>query len=200
MLNSASTIAAIVFSFALALTSAGHSLAQDVKKGHAAFGDWREDSPGVRRLIEAADLPKAKMQEEVVGNPPETVDRPANAKPKLKEGFSAELVVAGLENPRIIRTAPNGDLFVANREENVVRVYRVKGAKVEKEEIFASDLHQPYGIAFYPPGDDPQWVYIANSNSVVRFPYKNGDMKAGGEPETIIDYIPAAHHWTRDIA
>ena len=76
----------------------------------------------------------------------------------------------------------------------------MNGAKVEMEEIFATNLFQPYGIDFHPPGDDPQWIYIANSHSVVRFPYKSGDMKAKAEPEKIIGYIPAAHHWTRDLA
>lgn len=199
MVDSLAKRAAIVCGFAIAFTSMGTGLAQEVKKGEAAFGDWHDDSPGVRRHIQAADLPKAEMQEEIVGNFPETAERPADAKPKLPDGFSAELVVSGLENPRVIRTAPNGDLFVANSKANEVRVYRVKGAKVEKEDVFASDLFQPYGIAFYPLGDDPQWVYIANSKNVVRFPYKSGDMKASGEPETIIDYIPAAHHWTRDL-
>ena len=37
-------------------------------------------------------------------------------------------------------------------------------------EVFASDLYRPYGIAFYPPGANPEWVYIANSDSLVRFP------------------------------
>ena len=65
--------------------------------------------------------------------------------------------------------------------------------------IFALGLHQPYGIAFYPPGPNPEWIYVGNSYSVVRFPYRNGDLKASGEPETIVDHIPEAHHWTRDI-
>jgi glucose/arabinose dehydrogenase len=192
------SIAALVCG--LAIVVASPISAQEVRKGAAAFGDWREDAPGVRRHIQESDLPKAKMQEEVVGNFPDTAERPSDAKPKLPKGFTAELVVSDLENPRIIRTAPNGDLFVANSKAHEVRVYRMNGAKVEKEEVFASKLFQPYGIAFYPLGSDPQWVYIANSDSVVRFPYKNGDMKASGEAETIIDYIPAAHHWTRDLA
>ncbi len=187
-------------SLAVALTFGPQVWSQEIKKGEAAFGDWQDDQPGVRRHIQANDMPKAEMQEEWVGNFPQTSERPADAKPKLPDGFSAELVVSGLKNPRIIRVAPNGDVFVANSKANEVRVYRMNGAEVEKEEIFAADLFEPYGIAFYPLGEDPQWIYIANSHSVVRFPYKNGDMKAGGEPETIIDYIPAAHHWTRDLA
>ncbi|MBV8832720.1 MAG: sorbosone dehydrogenase family protein, partial [Acidobacteriaceae bacterium] len=59
----------------------------------------------------------------------------------------------------------------------------------------------PFGIAFYPLGDNPQWIYVANTNSVVRFPYKNGDLKASGDRQTIIEKLPAGGgHWTRDLA
>ena len=47
-------------------------------------------------------------------------------------------------------------------------------------------LDRPFGIAFYPPGDDPQWIYVANNNSVVRFPYRNGDLKARGDAQVIV--------------
>jgi glucose/arabinose dehydrogenase len=60
--------------------------------------------------------------------------------------------------------APNGDLFVAEKESNTVRVLRVPSgsAKPERNEVFASGLSQPYGIAFYPSGPNPEWVYVAN--------------------------------------
>ena len=59
-------------------------------------------------------------------------------------------------------------------------------------------LNQPYGIAFYPPGDNPQWVYVGNTDSVVRFPYQNGDLKATARPA----HCSPPHgegHWTRDV-
>lgn len=43
-------------------------------------------------------------------------------------------------------------------------------------EIFADGLKEPYGIAFYPPGDNPQWIYIGNTDAVIRFPYRDGDL------------------------
>jgi len=46
-------------------------------------------------------------------------------------------------------------------------------------DTFASGLRQPFGIALY-PADDPQWVYVGNTDSVVRFPYRSGDLKARG--------------------
>ena len=65
--------------------------------------------------------------------------------------------------------------------------------------MFASDLKRPFGISFYPPGPDPQWIYIANTNSVVRFPYQKDDLKARGAAEHIADLPDGDGHWTRDI-
>ena len=173
---------------------------QPVLKGAAAFGDWRADRPGVRRLIKPEDLPKPYVTKSA-SNSAGLAERPAGAKPRLPPGFSAELVASGIDNPRVVRVAPNGDLFVADSEANQIRVYRLGegSAKPAKDGIFAGNLNQPYGIAFYPPGNDPQWVYVANSDSIVRFAYRKGDLKAARGPETIVDNIPANHHWTRDI-
>ena len=153
---------------------------------------------GVRRLITAQDLPEIGKEEPSIA---EVVPMPVGARPRVPEGFSAELVASVLAQPRAIRAAPNGDLFVANSSENEVRVYRIPSgsSKPTISEVFVAGLHQPYGIAFHPQGPDPQWIYIANSSSVVRFPYKNGDLKTTAKPEGIVECIPATHHWTRDI-
>lgn len=194
----------LVISIALLVaTTASGKLAfgDETKLGEAAFGDWHEDAPGIKRHIKAEDLPPPTITEEWVANFPDQIEMPADAKPQLPPGFSSEMIASGLKSPRVIRVAPNGDLFVAESKANQVRVYRMgeNGAKPENEEIFAADLYQPYGIAFYPLGPEPEWIYIANSHSVVRFAYKNGDLKATGKPEVIVDHIPALHHWTRDI-
>jgi glucose/arabinose dehydrogenase len=73
------------------------------------------------------------------------------------------------------------------------------GSKAAVNEVYATGLNRPYGIAFY-PADDPEWLYVANTDSIVRFPYKVGDTKATGMPEKIVSGIPSEHHWTRDIA
>ncbi|TIV72889.1 MAG: sorbosone dehydrogenase family protein, partial [Mesorhizobium sp.] len=93
---------------------------------------------------------------------------------------------------RVVRVAPNGDLFVADSRANQIRVFRLAegSAKPAEKSVFAKGLTRPYGIAFYPPGDKPQWVYVANSNSVVRFAYRDGDLEASGRPETIVSNIP----------
>jgi len=184
------------------LSASGIALADNgqVLTGEKAFGDWHADKPGVRRLLKAEDQPAAFVSQSA-RNSPDKVKRPKGATPDLPPGFKAEMIASGIANPRAVRVAPNGDLFVADSKANQVRVYRPQGgsAKPAEQAIFAANLYKPYGIAFYPPGDKPEWVYVANSDSVVRFPYTSGDLKASGGPERIIDHIPALHHWTRDI-
>ena len=110
-----------------------------------------------------------------------------------------DLVASGLAGQCVIRFAPNGDLFVADSEANTIRVYRVASgsARPVKSEVYASGLNKPFGIAFYPLGPNPEWVYVANTDGVVRFPYTSGDLKASGKPEEIVEKIPSTHHWTR---
>jgi glucose/arabinose dehydrogenase len=197
--------AVAVLSLALAATMGSLATiaaepAGSVLEGKAAFGDFSKDAPGVVRHITIDDLqpPNATPS---ASNGPDTISRPADAVPEVPDGYAVELVASGIRNPRAMRVAPNGDLFVADSAANAVRVYRIpEGASKPSEQgVFASGLHQPYGINFYPPGPDPHWIYIANSNSVVRYPYKSGDLEAKGKPETVVDKVPASHHWTRDI-
>lgn len=189
----------------LALLVATSAFAQQADQrllsGEKAFGDWKNDQPGVRRLIKPDDLQKPYVTD-TASNGGGVTDRPEGARPILPPGFSAELIASGIDSPRVVRVAPNGDLFVADSRANQIRVYRLAAgsAKPAEEAVFAKSLNRPYGIAFYPPGDKPQWVYVANSNGVVRFAYRDGDMQASGKPETIVDKVPASGHWTRDIA
>jgi glucose/arabinose dehydrogenase len=169
-----------------------------VLAGKDAFGDWHDDRPGLRRLIIVQDLPSIANEMSDIAD---VVPMSAGARPQVPTGFSAELVASGLQQARAIRVAPNGDLFVSDSSAGAVRVYRIPegSAKPVRSETFATGLHQPYGIAFYPPGPSPLWIYIANSNSVVRFRYNNGDTKARTGPERVIECLPWTHHWTRDI-
>ena len=57
-----------------------------------------------------------------------------------------------------------------------------------------------FPIAFYPPGPDPQWVYVAGTKDIVRYPYHAGDMKASGAPQVVVsDLAVGGSHWTRDV-
>lgn len=186
--------------------NASRSASRQVLKGQAANGDWTTDAPGVRRLITPADLPPP-FATQSVDHGARVIRRPEGAWPKAPAGFKVDLFAADLNNPREIRTAPNGDIFVAESGPGRVRVLRDDNGdgKPDVNTVFASDLHQPFGIAFYPPGPNPQYVYVANTDSVVRFPYRNGDTQARGAAEMIVADIPGGGrlrgggHWTRDI-
>jgi glucose/arabinose dehydrogenase len=182
-------------------TTANGASSSQLHTGQAAFiSSWKQEQPGTRRKITLADLPQPYATKSV-NNHADVVPRPDNVWPKTLPGFKIELYAGGLHNPRKLLTAPNGDLFVAESVAGDIRVFRGidKNGKPEKSEVFASGLHYPYGIAFYPPGPNPKWVYIGNTGSVVRFPYRNGDMKARGEAETIVPELPTGGHSTRDI-
>ena len=185
---------------ALMLAATGLLHAQTSLKGQDAFGDWQRDKPGTLRLIAPQDLPKPG-ETPSSANVSRVVTRPAAALPQVPPGFRVELFAEGLSGPRIIRTAPNGDIFVAETSAGRIRVLRAAdgAARPEISEIYAGGLRQPFGIAFYPDGDDPRWVYVANTDSIVRFPYRSGDLKASGKPEAIVATLPTGGHSTRDI-
>jgi glucose/arabinose dehydrogenase len=83
----------------------------------------------------------------------------------------------------------------------------IRGAHADTVELFAeAGLNKPFGIAFYPPGEDPQFLYVANTDGVIRFPYRNGDLKARGPVEKLkaqpsggAGFLRSGGHWTRDI-
>jgi glucose/arabinose dehydrogenase len=191
-----------------ALLSAGAALAQTADSpvklltGQAAFGDWSADAPGVRRHITAADLPApfatpSGQARSVLG------ERPAGATLKLPPGFTAAEFATDLQNPRTITVAPNGDIFIAETAPGQILVMRAADGASQPSEtrLFANNLSKPFGIAFYPNGANPQYVYVGTGGSVVRFPYQNGDLKARGPAETIVpDYPDGGGHYTRDIA
>src|SRR5215472_2768190 len=79
--------------------------------GKAAMGDWTRDAPGVRRKIAVNDLPAPSSNVFAI-NRARVVDRPANAQPQVPPGFKIELYASGFRDPRFLRTAPNGDIFV----------------------------------------------------------------------------------------
>lgn len=169
-----------------------------VRTGPAAYGDWRTDAPGVRRHIRPTDLPSPGRS---ASANPRVVEPPRDAAPKALPGFAVEPFARGLDNPRQLRIAPNGDVFVAESDAGRIRVLRpnAEGSAPSETSVFAADLNYPFGIAFYPPGDNPEWIYVGNTDAVVRFPYRNGDLKARGRAETIVAPLPTGGHATRDV-
>jgi glucose/arabinose dehydrogenase len=203
--------------------------AQQVVTGSAAYADWSQQKPGVMRKITAADLP-APFATESVDNGPTVIDRPKDAWPTAPAGFKVELYAGGdaatpmqraddtratyapqsgtFVMPRIIRMAPNGDFFVADSQAGSIFVLRGVTAEghVQTVSQFATGLDHPFGIAFYPSGGNPQWIYVGTATEVVRFAYKPGELKSeSATPETMVPDIPGyaqlrgGGHWTRDV-
>jgi len=166
----------------------------------APFTDFRYETPGTTRKITVNDLPQPYATDSA-NNGAELVARPENVWPVAPAGFKVELYAAGLDNPRWLRTAPNGDIFLAESEPGRIRVFRgiTSDGKPEQMQVFTDGLKRPYGIAFYPPGPDPQWIYVGNTNEVIRFPYRNGDLKANGPSQHIADLPAGGGHWTRAV-
>ncbi|MBA3835347.1 MAG: PQQ-dependent sugar dehydrogenase, partial [Sphingomonas sp.] len=182
--------------------------AQRVLTGKAAVeADWTKDAPGVRHKITIHDLP-APYATESVNNGPNKVERPDGAQLQVPKGFRIEQYAAGLRNPRYLLTAPNGDIFVTESRADMIKVLRDTdgdGKPNVTETFTESGLNDPFGIAFYPPGPEPQYLYVANTDGVVRFPYVNGDLVARGPVEKLGaelsggGLLRGGGHWTRDI-
>ena len=181
-----------------AACSAGHL------KGAAALqSDWSDDRPGLCREIRPGDLPRVLGSHQ---NYAHVIQRPRGAWPQVPAGFTVKLFHQGNTPPRVLRTAPNGDIFVAESYAGRVRVLRPSASgSLASIATFASGLNRPFGIAFYPRGGDPHYVYIAENDRVVRYPYRNGDRVAKGKPTLIAQlprgagHLPGRGHWTRDI-
>jgi glucose/arabinose dehydrogenase len=173
--------------------------AQDVRRGDAAYGDWRTDAPGVIRHITANDLP-APGATPSASDAPGIVSRPAGAAPQVPAGFTVSQWASGLVIPRTLRTAPNGDIFLAETGGGRVRVWRAAeaGAQPGASTVFASGLEAPFGLAFW-PARRPQFVYVAETNRVVRYPY-DGGVHPTGPAQVIIPSLPVGGHSTRDLA
>jgi glucose/arabinose dehydrogenase len=203
---SASACTLALMSFALAKSADNPNPAHPVLTGQAAFTDALHESPGIRRHVTWADLP-APAPNESVDNGPSVVPRPENAWPIAPKGFKVTLYASGLDNPRLIRTAPNGDLFLAESKPGIIKVFRGVGNDGKPKAVadFATGLNLPFGIAFYPAGPHPKWLYVGNTDGILRFPYTVGDLKAAGQPEHLFEVPGGGHlrgggHWTRDIA
>ncbi|HEV2329927.1 MAG TPA: PQQ-dependent sugar dehydrogenase [Verrucomicrobiae bacterium] len=164
--------------------------------------DWQREAPGITHHFTVADLP-APFATRSSGNGPQVVSPPDGVQPAVPPGFTVKKFADGLSNPRLLRTAPNGDIFISETAAGRICVMRTEdGADAPTEnQIFARGLDRPFGIAFYPPGNDPRWIYVADNNSVVRFPYRNGDLRARGEAEVVVPKLAdtTGGHTTRDV-
>ena len=165
-------------------------------------GSWDDNQPGRIHHIKLSDLPPP-FATSSAGNGPRVEARPNGSMPVVPKGFAVSVFAQDADKPRLALRAPNGDVFLAATAKGEIKVLRSKnGQAADTAEVFAGGLSRPYGMAFWPSGANPQYLYVANVNSIVRIPYRNGDLKARGELETVVAQLSdtSGGHTTRTLA
>jgi glucose/arabinose dehydrogenase len=165
-------------------------------------GAWTEDKPGDLHHVKVAEL-VAPFASQSAGNGPKVAPRLDGALPKVPPGFKVGIYARDTGKARYPLRAPNGDIFLAESGKGQVSVLRsANGETADTASVFATGLSRPYGMAFYPSGANPKYLYVATVNAIVRFPYKAGDLKAGGEPEVVVAHLSdtTGGHVTRTLA
>jgi glucose/arabinose dehydrogenase len=186
-------------------TQSGKAAAPAAPSAKAANKDsaaWTADKPGDLHHIKPTGL-AAPFASDSAGNGPKLAPRPDGAMPAVPKGFKIGIFADKLGKPRLPLRAPNGDIFLSEAAKGQITVLRSNGgAKADTTSVFASGLSRPYGMALWPAGPNPQYLYVANVNSVVRFPYSVGALQAKGEPEVVVEKISdtSGGHVTRTLA
>jgi len=134
-----------------------------------------------------------------VENWPVVVAPPKDFRPQVPPGFHVSVFAKDFVSPRWLAVAPNGDVFVADSAAGEVIVLHGISAEgiAQSRTSFADHLNLPFGIAF--PGD---YVYVADTNEVLRFRYDPQFSKRLGNAERILDLPGRGYHqhWTRSLA
>jgi glucose/arabinose dehydrogenase len=131
------------------------------------------------------------------GNGPNEKKPPAGFLPTVPAGFQVNIFAKDLKRPRFMAVAPNGDIFVAETGNSQITILRdpQNSGGAQQAEVFVDKLNRPFGIAFH---DD--YVYVGNTNEVVRFHYDKQTSKRLGNAEHILDLPGGGGHFTRTVA
>ena len=131
--------------------------------------------------------------------PTQTVPLPEGHQLTVPQGFTVSVFAEGLQFPRFMALAPNGDVFVGQPVRNQSKIIVLRDADhdgvADVRDVFASDLNRPFGLAFW-----KNYLYVATNDAVVRFTYSEGQLRAAGPPEKIIDLPPSDTALDRDTA
>ena len=150
-------------------------------------------SPGLRLSLLGGLLALGLASCAIVQRP--DTDQP-NVGLTLPAGFRAEIYASGFKKPRLMALAPNGDLFVSDTMSGEVSVLldRDKNSVLDNKQVYAAGLYKPHGLAFH-----GGFLYVANTDAVVRFGYKDGDLSATAAPEKLVDLPPEGQHYSRTL-
>lgn len=164
--------------------------------------NWRLDSPGRVHRISATALPAA-FATPSSRNTSSVVPKPSSANLSVPPGFRVNTFISSLTGPRKMLVASNGDILVTEMRAGRVTVLHPSsdGSRVARSDVYLQGLKQPFGLAFYPNAQNPQWLYVAETNRVTRFAFQTGDVKPRGEAQIVVAQLPSGvGHSTRDIA
>ncbi len=166
-----------------------------------ASANWRLDAPGQVHRIDMASLP-APYATASAGNNTLVVAKPRKSSLAVPRGFRVEPFATGMSGPRKMALAGNGDIFVTETAAGRVSLLHpaADGSRTASRDIYVRGLKQPFGLALYPDAQHPQWLYIAESNRVIRYPYQTGDVAPRGAAQIVVAQLPTGGHFTRDIA
>ncbi|MBL8535788.1 MAG: sorbosone dehydrogenase family protein [Hyphomonadaceae bacterium] len=172
------------------------------------------------------NLPEPQSSALPTVNPARAVGWPEGAAPTAPDGFVVTRYAEGLAHPRWLYVLPNNDVLVAESstrpsgggglidwirngvqrragalDESADRITLLRDGDgdgdVDERHVFAQDLNQPFGMLLL--GD---YLYVANTDAVVRFRYALGDTRVQGRPEQVLE-LPHRDgdngHWTRNL-
>ena len=130
------------------------------------------------------------------GNGPRGAKPLAGFLPTVPAGFHINVYATDFKHPRWLTVAPNGDIFLAENGagEIIVMCDPQHTGGAQEREVFVSDVKRPFGIAFL-----EDYVYVGNTNELVRFRYDPKTSKRLGQKEHLLD-LPMGGHDTRSVA
>lgn len=174
----------------------------DVPTSSVQSANWRLDAPGRVHRISANSLPSPFATPSSRNNS-SVVAKPSGASISVPPGFHVDTFIASLTGPRKMLVASNGDILVTEMRAGRVTVLHPSsdGSRVAGTDVYLQGLKQPFGLAFYPSAQHPQWLYVAETNRVTRYPYRVGDVKPRGAAQVVVPELPSGvGHSTRDVA
>ncbi|GAB3012547.1 sorbosone dehydrogenase family protein [Cyclobacterium sediminis] len=160
-----------------------------------------QDSVTVETAVGELTLP-APYSSTSVTNRSEIVGWPKGEGPKAPEGFTVSRFAEDLDHPRWTYIAPNKDIFVAesNTKNSADQIRLLRDSdndgKIDEKHVFLEELNQNFGMLVL-----GEYFYVANTDGLYRYPYKEGANKIEGEGEKILDLSASGYnnHWTRNI-
>ena len=161
-------------------------------------------------------------------NVPKVIGWSSGEKPTVPQGFRIEAAATGLSNPRNVYPLPNGDLLIVESKKEAKepverpkrpvmlwveskahggsgggpsnRILLLRAAsgdgKAQAPTVLIDHLNSPFGVVMV-----KDELFVADTDAILRYPYKVGDDKVGGPAQKVID-LPAGeinHHWTKSL-